>query len=422
MTTAYDDLSVDLSAEPVNILFLDDDALLCRAFERLAAREGLKVTCFSQPEKALEAIAQETFHIIAIDFRMPGMTGVHFLEQQRERLKDTYKIMVTGMCDFETVHAAINRAGVQRYVTKPWQNEEFVSIIRDGVRHARLVMENKELHRRLKTRNQDLAVINQNLGAIARSRTLDVLNALIAALDYRDTETQWHSRRVALFARMIAAQMGYSGIDLYDIEIGAMLHDIGKIGISDTILLKSGKLTEDEWREMRKHPELGYHLLANIEFLERARKIVRQHHERWDGGGYPQGLQGEEIVPGARIFALCDTLDAITSDRPYRKARDFSVAREEIIRCAGTQFDPEVVGAFLSVPEIYWRRVLEFGHAREDDPVAHSRHWRLSDVISDIPGLNDSYSLLSVMRHDQAEKQALNIIDVWSQRLQHIDA
>jgi putative nucleotidyltransferase with HDIG domain len=180
---------------------------------------------------------------------------------------------------------------------------------------------------------------------------------MISALDYRDTETQWHSRRVSLFSRRLAQEVGLTGRELDVVEQGALLHDIGKIGVSDSILLKPGPLTPDEWVEMRKHPEFGFRMLAKMPYLHEASLIVLQHQERWDGKGYPQGLKGHDIVIGARIFCIADTVDAITSDRPYRKGRPMSVARAEIQRCAGTQFDPVLSEAFLAVPDSEWELI-----------------------------------------------------------------
>ena len=180
---------------------------------------------------------------------------------------------------------------------------------------------------------------------------------LLQFRDYRDTETQWHSRRVSLFARRLATQLGILEPELTVIEHGALLHDIGKIGVRDRVLLKPGPLTGEEWGEMKRHPELGWALLQRVDYLRPASSIVLQHQEKWDGSGYPNALRGEEIVIGARIFHVADTLDAITSDRPYRKSRPFADARDEILRCRGTQFDPVVVDAFLSVPPDDWERI-----------------------------------------------------------------
>ncbi len=387
--------------EDIELLYLDDDPMLCKAFERAARAQGLNITTASNPVEASALIKAKNFHVIAVDYRMPQMTGVSFLELHREALKDTYKLMVTGMCDFETVHAAINRAGVHRYVTKPWQRDELISAIHDASRHARLLIENRQLQRQLQLQNRELAAMNAGLHRLARERTLDVLNALVAALDYRDTETQWHSRRVALFARMIATQMGITGDQLQDIEVGAMLHDVGKIGISDTILLQPGKLTDEEWIEMKKHPELGFRLLAGIDFLDTARYIVLHHHERWDGGGYPHQLAGENICIGARIFALCDTLDAMTSDRPYRRGRPFHVALEEIVSQAGTQFDPTIVAAFCQIPQERWRQVIAFGHAQEHGVRGDALGWAAHEYDL-LPELKETFTWLSALRQSSA--------------------
>jgi HD-GYP domain-containing protein (c-di-GMP phosphodiesterase class II) len=174
---------------------------------------------------------------------------------------------------------------------------------------------------------------------------------------------------VSLYSRRLAQEVGMTGAALDVVEQGALLHDIGKIGVRDSILLKPGPLTPDEWVEMRKHPEFGYRMLAKMPYLHEAALIVLQHQERWDGKGYPQNLGGEDIVLGARIFCIADTVDAITSDRPYRKGRPMSVARDEIRRCAGTQFDPALAEAFLRIPETEWQRIRQEVEAMEETEV-----------------------------------------------------
>lgn len=180
------------------------------------------------------------------------------------------------------------------------------------------------------------------------------LNALTAALDYRDNETEGHSQRVTLYAVRLARELGLQGRDLVDLTRGALLHDVGKIGIPDAVLRKPGALAPEEWVLMRRHPVMGYEMLKEIEFLRSALPVVLHHHERFDGTGYPTGLAAGEIPLAARIFAVCDTLDAILSDRPYRAARSVAEARAEFVRCSGTQFDPAVVEAFLKVPDADW--------------------------------------------------------------------
>ncbi|MGA9193216.1 MAG: HD domain-containing phosphohydrolase [Anaerolineales bacterium] len=187
-----------------------------------------------------------------------------------------------------------------------------------------------------------------NALAEAYDQTLD---ALVAALDTRDRETEGHSQRVVRIALLIAAEMAYPEDDLNNLQRGALLHDIGKIGIPDAILRKPGPLDDDEWEIMRKHPEFGRRMLAGIPFLKRPLDVIYAHQERYDGTGYPEGLAGEEIPIGARIFAVADTFDAITSDRPYRKGQPLETARQIIRDNSGTQFDPKVVQVFLSIPD-----------------------------------------------------------------------
>jgi putative nucleotidyltransferase with HDIG domain len=177
------------------------------------------------------------------------------------------------------------------------------------------------------------------------------LIALTHALDARDKETEGHSRRVVEYTRLVAVRLGIEGEELKLLCHGALLHDIGKIGVPDGILHKPGPLTEEEWQVMRRHPEIGALMVEEVEYLTEARRIILHHHERWDGRGYPLGLRGTQISLGARAFAIADTVDAITQDRPYRRGRSFDEAREEVLRCRGTQFDPDAVDAFLALPQ-----------------------------------------------------------------------
>jgi diguanylate cyclase (GGDEF)-like protein/putative nucleotidyltransferase with HDIG domain len=239
------------------------------------------------------------------------------------------------------------------------------------------------------------AIANQTAIALERARLFNdlsdsydrTLDSLVAALDARDKETEGHSRRVVAFTLALAGKLRVTQAELPTVRRGALLHDIGKIGVPDAILHKPGPLTEDEWKIMRKHPEWGAGILRGIPFLESAVKVLLAHHERWDGGGYPRGLKGEEIPLGARTFALADTLDAITSDRPYRAARSFSSAREEIARGRGSQFDPAVVDAFLGVPEQEW--AILRSESIDPEPVSQEA----------IATLSESYGSPSAAKH-----------------------
>jgi putative nucleotidyltransferase with HDIG domain len=336
------------------ILVVDDDALILQALTRILSSEGYDVVAHQDP---LEAAREADFSVVISDFMMPQMNGIELLTYLRERNPSAVRLMLTAAGDFRVASEAVNRGEVYRLLGKPWTISELTAAVKQAVNHHHLISQNEKLTREVRQKNSELQAVNLHLEQLVVERTHGLLEGMISALDYRDTETQWHSRRVSLYARRLAEAMGVEGAELEVIEQGALLHDIGKIGVRDSILLKPGPLTPEEWVEMRMHPELGFRMLARIPFLAGASQIVLQHQERYDGRGYPSGLGGKDIVLGARVFAVVDTVDAITSDRPYRKGRPFQVARDEIRRCAGTQFDPDVVEAFLGIPDEEWRAI-----------------------------------------------------------------
>jgi response regulator RpfG family c-di-GMP phosphodiesterase len=342
---------------PDRVLIVDDDELILRALSRILEASGFETRCYLDPEDALVSIDVDRPTVIVSDYMMPGMDGISFLKHARLRAPGAVRILCTAAEDFKVVLQAVNAGEVYRIISKPWHQQELVATITQAAEASRLRRENERLTAEVQRQNGQLREINFKLEDIVKVRTQALLEGLIAALDYRDAETQWHSRRVSLYARRLAGQLGIVEPELTVIEHGALLHDIGKIGVRDRVLLKPGPLSPDEWTEMKRHPELGWALLQRVDYLRPSSAIVLQHQERWDGSGYPAGLKGEEIVIGARIFHLVDTLDAITSDRPYRRSRPFSDARAEVIRCEGTQFDPKVTAAFLVVPREDWERI-----------------------------------------------------------------
>ena len=262
--------------------------------------------------------------------------------------------MVTGVVDAQTAIGAI-RQGASDYVTKPFNLEEVQIVVDRTLEKRRLILENRAYQEHL----EDL--VSQRTRELHDSYE-STLQALVTALDFRDNETQGHSYRVVEYAVEVARQMGLAESEITWVRRGAILHDVGKIGVPDAILRKPGKLDADEWAEMRKHPEMGYRMLRHIPFLAPALDIVLCHQERFDGTGYPQGLKGEEIPLGARIFSVVDTFDAMTSDRPYRAALTIQDARDEIERFRGIQFDPNVADAFLRIDEARWREIRERVH------------------------------------------------------------
>jgi response regulator RpfG family c-di-GMP phosphodiesterase len=345
------------SLSPDRVLIVDDDELILRALARILDAAGYETRCYLAAAEALSALETDRPTVIISDYMMPEMDGVTFLKAARLRAPNAVRILCTAAEDFKVALQAVNTGEVYRIISKPWHQQELIAAISQAAEAARLRRENERLTAEVQRQNGALKEINLRLEEMVRQRTQALLEGLIAALDYRDAETQWHSRRVSLYSRRLAQQLGVADPELTVVEHGALLHDIGKIGVRDRVLLKPGPLAPDEWIEMKRHPELGWALLQRVDYLRPASIIVLQHQEKWDGTGYPAGLRGEEIGIGARVFHVVDTLDAITSDRPYRRARHFGDARAEIIRCRGTQFDPRVVDAFLAISQDEWERI-----------------------------------------------------------------
>ncbi len=344
-----------MSIEVERLLIVDDEGPILHALQRTFEAAGYQVTACADPAEALEQLKERPYQVLSADYMMPGMTGAEFLAKAKALQPETVRILLTAAHDFSAAVDAINNGEIFRILSKPWNRVELLSCVRQAFDTYGLREKNRQLTAIVQSQNQELAALNKGLEALVDERTTNLLDGMVAVLDYRDTETQWHSRRVSRFTRRIAEQLGVKDpAELRTIEMGALLHDIGKIGVRDAVLLKPGPLDADEWDEMREHPHLGWALLQRIEFLREASAIVLQHQERYDGNGYPGKLKGEQIVLGARLFAVADTYDAITSDRPYRKAQTHDAAIAEMKRVAGTQLDPRGVEAFCALPEAEW--------------------------------------------------------------------
>ena len=310
-----------------------------------------------QAGSGLEALALlnsgEEFELMLSDLMMADLDGIGLLERTKEKYPDMPVVMVTAVHDISVALAAI-RNGAYDYLLKPFEREQLLATVRRALENRRLKMENRAYQTNLESlvakRTDDLRRAMANL-----ERSYDItLEALGDALDLKDAETEGHSKRVTAFTIAIARAMGLPAEQIRVIARGAFLHDIGKMAIPDHIIRKPGKLDPDEVAIMREHCYHGYQMLRKIPFLQDACDIVYSHQEKYDGTGYPRGLKSEEIPLGARIFSIADTLDAITSNRPYRAAQSLTAAREEIERWSGRQFDPEVVKVFLKMPDNIW--------------------------------------------------------------------
>lgn len=338
------------------VLVVDDEPSM-RTFLREALGPFVaKIAEAADAPQALNAIESGDFDIVLSDWYMPGANGLELLAMAQQSQWDVSFILTTGRPDVEQIIAAL-RLQASDFLVKPFTLQALTEAV--GQSYRRLLTQREarayrgSLETSIQRRTRDLE------GALryVESNFQTTLEALVAALDAREHETYAHSFRVRAYTTYLARLIGYPPALLPQLDNAALLHDIGKIAVSDAILLKPGKLTEEEWVEMKKHSVAGEQILKRISFLKPAAVIVRHHHERFNGTGYPDGLSGEQIPLGARLFTFSDTLDAMTSDRIYRKALPFEAVQKEVRRCTGTQFDPGIAEVFCKVPEKTWQEL-----------------------------------------------------------------
>jgi putative two-component system response regulator len=338
------------------VLVLDDEKPVRDCVRRQLNLRGFETAGAASSIEALTVLESAPFDLVVCDLRMPGACGIEFLREATGRHPDIGVVLMSGTHNLQLAVEAM-RLGALDYISKPFTADQIADTVARAIGRMRERSERSHYLKRLEDFFLDQGVELSRTLSTQESASEGTLSALVNALDAREHETEAHSRRVGEYSLYLSEVMGIGPEARGDIRKGALLHDIGKIGISDRILLKPGKLTSEEWVEMRKHPEIGYWILTGSRDLLAASEIVISHHERWDGGGYPHGLVGDVIPIGARIFSVVDTFDALTSNRPYRRGESYESARGEIEMNAGTQFDPLVVEHFLRVPPGIWQDI-----------------------------------------------------------------
>lgn len=337
------------------ILIVDDEVEITEILADLLSEEYECIRAGSA-EEALIRLQKSEFQLVISDITMPGMSGLDMIPHVKEFAPDTVVVMISGM---QTVESAIGalRLGAFDYLMKPFDLRQVEAVVKRALEHHDLVVAKQRYENHLEElveqRTIELDKALNSLEGAYRS----TLKALTAALETRDSETHGHSERVVTYSLRLGREYGLSTDEMKALEFGSLLHDIGKIGVPDSILRKPAKLTEEEWVRMREHPLHGQQILRGIEFLQGASRVVAQHHEKWDGTGYPLGLRQEEIDICARIFSVADAFDAITSDRVYRRGKPYEAAAQELDDWAGRQFDPKVVEAFHRVPKEDWEEL-----------------------------------------------------------------
>ncbi len=352
------------------LLIVDDEPSI-----REVLSEGLKIVGYDcetarDGEEALKRLKEDHFQIVLSDINMPGQNGIDLLRAVKEINEDIDVVMVTAVVNTDMAIHSMSM-GASDYITKPFNFEEVKIVVEKTLKKRKLVMENREYQQSLekKVRERTSELLNKKREVEKLYKEISsafhqiretynmTLEALASALDIRDRETKGHSRRVVEYCILMAEAMNIKDQQLLDIKNGALLHDVGKIGIPDAILIKPAALSEEEWNIMKKHPIFGYKILNGIKFLEGSLPIVLHHHERWNGTGYPYGLEKNSIPLSARIFAIADTLDAMTSSRPYRRILTYTDAAKEIKKLSGIQFDPDISDVFFSIPGKKWENI-----------------------------------------------------------------
>lgn len=335
------------------VLAVDDEPAACKLLSLILTPPAFRCTTACTAEEALVALQREPFDAVISDLQMPGLSGMELLLEVRHQHPHMAFLVTTGVDDVDVGVKAM-RSGADDYLVKPLRESAVVASLENALRKRKLEQEVEDYRQHL----EDMVAerTHQLRAALVRVEQSyeDTLQSLGAAIDLRDNETEGHSQRVCRYSLEIARALGWQDKQLGTLARGAYLHDIGKLGVPDGILLKPGPLTPEERKIMQRHAQIGFDLVKDIPFLADATDVVLMHHERFDGTGYPQGLKGEQIPLSARIFAIADTLDAVTSERPYQRASSFESAREIIRRLSGTAFDPQIVNVFLSIREDVW--------------------------------------------------------------------
>lgn len=340
----------------VQVLIVDDELAVRKLLSTLLAQAGITCSTAAEPREALNLLRTTAFEAVISDVRMGAASGFELLREVRTQFPNLAFLMATGVDDVRVGVQAMKQ-GADDYLLKPFDIDMVVTSLQRALRRKQLEREvenyRAHLEEMVSTRTHELQTAVTEL---ERSH-LATLEALGAAIDLRDGSTAGHSRRVLLYSVKIAEEIRDVRDELKTLAMGAWLHDIGKLAIPDGILLKPSALTDQERQIMQRHVELGYDLVKGIPFLADAAEIIVAHHERYNGSGYPRGLRGEGIPWCARIFAVADSFDAMTSDRPYRSALPVETARNVIEAERGLLFDPEIVDAFLAFADDAWKLI-----------------------------------------------------------------
>ena len=328
------------------ILVLDDEQGIIDSLTIFLAPYGYEITGITNPLDAIERMKNEHFDMLILDYMMDPIHGDEVVERVREFDKDIYILLLTGHASLVPPLETIRRLDIQGYCEKSGEWNQLVLLVESGIKSIRQFYTIKEINDELKDKTEEL-----------EKAYLDTIGILRQTVEAKDPYTRGHSDRVSAYSVLIGQELGLSEEQIHTLKIGGLFHDIGKIGIPDSILLKESKLNDDEYSQIKNHPSIGVHMLGDAEIFKDIIPIVKHHHERYDGHGYPSQLAGDKIPLLARIAAVADTFDAMTSKRSYREALSLDYTIAEIEKCSGSQFDPEIAKVFLDILRNHYDKI-----------------------------------------------------------------
>lgn len=330
------------------IIAVDDEMGIVDSLSIFLKRSGYDFTGVTDPKEAIERVKNEHFDLMVLDFIMTPIHGDQVVEEIRKFNKDLYILLLTGHKDLAPPLDTIRRLDIQGYCEKSDKFDQLLLLIESGIKSI-------EQMNTIKKINNELSDTYEKL----EKAYMESIETLRYTVEAKDPYTKGHSDRVSAYAVLIGEKLGLSEDELKTLKIGGLFHDIGKIGVPDSILLKTSKLSDDEYSEIKNHPTIGVHILSNATIFEDILPVVKHHHERFDGKGYPSKLAKENIPFLARITAIADSFDAMTSKRTYRDALPIDIVKEELTKNMGTQFDPEITMAFLDILNNDFDKILE---------------------------------------------------------------
>ena len=334
--------------QPYKIIAVDDEGGIIDSLSVFLKRSGYQLTGVTDPLEAIERVRNEHFDLMLLDFIMTPIHGDKVVEEIRKFNSSLYILLLTGHKDLAPPLETIRKLQIQGYCEKSDKFDQLLLLIESAIKSI-------EQMRIINKINEELTESKEEL----EKAYLESIQTLRYTVEAKDKYTRGHSDRVSAYSVLIGKHMGLDEKDLRILEIGGLFHDIGKIGVPDSVLLKAGKLTDDEYSEIKNHPAIGKQILSNASLFTDMIPIVYHHHEKYNGTGYPSKLKGEDIPLHARIAAVADTFDAMTSSRSYRDALPLDVVRAEIEKCSGTQFDPAIAKVFLDIIDNHYDEILE---------------------------------------------------------------